>query len=99
MTGATANNAFLSGQRSGDFGVWSQRSENDFSALDEAFIHFSGGAFTQGRQTIRHSISLTRDGFTDVASVQFYDTNGAPLLRTPGCATAVGQRIDSEGKP
>jgi hypothetical protein len=98
MTGTTANNAFLSGQRSGDFGVWSQKDGHNYSVFEEAFILFSGGPFTQGRQTIRHSISLTRDGFTDVASVQFYDAGGAPLLKTPGCATAVGLRLDSDGK-
>jgi len=99
MMGTTASNAFLPGQRSDDFGFWSKSGEHKYSAFEEAFIHFSGGPFTQGRQTIRHSISLTRDGFTDVASIQFYDANSNPLLPSPGCATAVGQRLDSEGKP
>jgi hypothetical protein len=99
MLGTTASNAFLPGQRSDDFGFWSKSGEHKYTAFEEAFIRFSGGPFTQGRQTIRHSISVTRDGFLDVASVQFYDANGAPLLKTPGCATAVGQRIDSDGKP
>jgi hypothetical protein len=93
LSGTTASAAFHPGQRSGDFGVWTQTRGRNYSALDEAFILFTAGTFTQGRQTIKHSISLTREGFTDVASVQFYDLNGLPLLKTPGCATAVGQRV------
>jgi len=93
LSGTTANAAFQPGQRSGDFGVWTHTGGNNYSAVDEAFILFSAGAFTQGRQTIKHSISLTREGFTDVASVQLYDLNGLPLLKTPGCAAAVGQRV------
>jgi hypothetical protein len=93
LSGTTASTAFQPGQRSGDFGVWTQTGEHNYNALDEAFILFGAGAFTQGRQTIKHSISFTRGGFTDAASVQFYDLNGLPLLKTPGCATAVGQRV------
>jgi hypothetical protein len=93
LGGTTANAAFQPGQRSGDFGVWARTGGQNYSARGEAFILFSAGAFTQGRQTIKHSISLTREGFTDVASVQLYDVNDAPLLKRPGCATAVGQRV------
>jgi hypothetical protein len=93
LSGTTASAAFQPGQRSGDFGSWTQTGGHNYSALDESFILFSAGAFTQGRQTIKHSISLTPEGFTDVASVQFYDLDGLPLLTTPGCATAVGQRV------
>jgi hypothetical protein len=95
MTGTTANAAFLPGQRSGDYGVWSPATGHGFSAAEEAFVLFSGGPFTQGSQVISHSISLTNggNGFNDVASVQFYDVNGNPLLPAPGCATAVGQRL------
>jgi hypothetical protein len=95
MTGTTANSAFLPGQRSGDYGVWSGAAGKGYSAVEEAFILFSGSAFTQGSQLISHSISLTNggNGFNDVASIQFYDVNGNPLLPAPGCATAVGQRL------
>jgi hypothetical protein len=95
VTGTTSSPAFLPGQRSGDYGVWSQTDWHNYSAASEAFIIFSGGLFTQGSQIIRQSISLTDggNGFTDVASVQFYDVNGTPLLPAPGCATAVGQRF------
>ena len=97
LSGTTASSAFLPGQRSTDFGSWSRAGRN-YSALSEAFIMFSGGPFTQGSQTIRHSISLTQDGngFTDIASVQFLDVNGNPVTPTamaPGCATATGQRL------
>jgi hypothetical protein len=97
LSGTTASSAFLPGQRSTDFGSWS-RVGRAYSALSEAFIIFSGGPFTQGSQTIRHSISLTDDGngFTDIASVQFLDVNGNPVAPTamvPGCATAIGHRL------
>jgi hypothetical protein len=95
MTGTTANSTFLPGQRSGDYGVWSPATGHSYSATEEAFVIFSGGSFTQGWQTISHSISPTNggNGFDDVASIQFYDVNGNPLLPAPGCATAVGQRL------
>jgi len=96
MTGTTANSAFLPGQRSGDYGVWTPATGPGYRATEEAFILFSAGQFTEGWQVISHSISLTNggNGFNDVASVQFYDVNGNPLLPSPGCATAVGQRLD-----
>ena len=95
MGGTTANPGFQPGQRSSDFGVWSQTGSHSYSAIDEAFLIFSGGPFTQGSQILSHSISLTNggNGFNDTASVQFYDVNGNPLLPAPGCATAVGQRM------
>ena len=95
MTGATSNPAFLPGQRSGDYGVWSPATGRSYRATEEAFIIFSAGPFTQGSHVIIHSISLSNGGneFNDVASIQFYDVNGNPLLPAPGCATAVGQRL------
>jgi hypothetical protein len=95
LSGTTANTAFMPGQRSGDFGVWTHKKGHDYTAVDEAFIIFGAGPFTQGSQILNHSISLTDDGnrFDDVASVQFYDVNGNPLLPAPGCAIAVGQRL------
>jgi hypothetical protein len=95
MTGTTGNSGFLPGQRSGDYGVWSPATGHSYSATEEAFVIFSGGSFTQGWQIISHSISLTNggNGFNDVASIQFYDVSGNPLLPAPGCATAVGQRL------
>ncbi len=97
LSGTTANSAFLPGQRSTDFGIWSGEGRN-YKALSEAFIIFTGGPFTQGSQTISHVINLTDDGngFTDVASVEFSDCNGKPVAPTAtghGCATAVGQRV------
>jgi hypothetical protein len=102
LSGTTANAAFLPAQRSTDFGIWSGAGR-DYGASSEAFIIFSGGSlpgvnFTQGSQTIRHSITLTNDGngFTDIASVRFLDVNGKPVAPTaisPGCATATGERL------
>lgn len=95
MSGTTANTFFLPGQRSDDFGIWSQAKARDYNGFGEAFIIFTGGRFMQGSQTIRHSISLSADadGFTDIASVQFYDAGGNPLTPVPGCAVAIGQRL------
>lgn len=95
MTGTTTNPEFQPGQRTGDYGVWSQTNGHAYSAIDEAFVIFSAGPLTQGSQVISHSISLTNGGhgFNDAASIQFYDANGNPLLPAPGCATAVGQRL------
>lgn len=95
MTGTTANSTFLPGQRSGDYGVWSQAHGHRFTATEQAFVIFSGGFFSQGSQVINHSIILTNgaNGFNDDASIEFYDVNGNSLLPSPGCATAVGQRL------
>jgi len=95
MTGTTANPAFLPGQRSGDYGVWNRSPGHSFSAVEEAFITFSGGFFTQGSQIITHSITLANRGnvFHDSASVQFYDGSQNPLTPEPTCATAVGKRL------
>ena len=95
MLGTTSNPAFLPGQRSTEFGAWKQTGAQAYSAVDEAFIIFGGGLFTQGSQVLRHSITLTDggSGFTDDASIQFYDVGGNPLLPMPGCASAVGQRL------
>lgn len=95
LSGTTASTSYQPGQRSNDFGVWSQTDSHDYSAVSEAFIIFSAGFFTQGSQIISQSIRLTNggNGFDDVASVQFYDVNGNPLLPSPGCATAIGTRL------
>jgi hypothetical protein len=95
MSGTTSNSFFLPGQRSDDFGIWSQATARDYIGFSEAFIIFTGGPFTRGSQTIRHRISLTPDanGFTDIASVQFYDAGGKPLTPVPGCAAAIGQLL------
>jgi hypothetical protein len=95
MTGTTTNPAFLPGQRSGDYGIWSPTPGHGFTASEEAFINFAGGSFSQGSQVINHSITLTRHGneFNDDASTQFYDVNRNALSPTPSCATAVGQRL------
>jgi hypothetical protein len=95
LSGTTGNTAFMPGQLSSTFGAWSQDRGRGYSAVSEAFVIFTAGPFTQGSQILRHSISLMDGGntFNDVASLQFYDVHGNPLLPAPGCATAVGQRI------
>ena len=93
--GSAANPAFLPGQRSADFGVWSRKSGNTYTAHDEALIPFGGGPFSAGTQILLHNITLSPDGnsFTDAATTQFLDTNGNQVLPPPGCASATAQRV------
>ena len=94
MGGATSNPAFQAGQRTSEFGTWTQTGRNSYSAFDEALIAFSGGMFTAGFQTLTHSITLQSNGnsFIDDARVQFYDANGTALLPSPGCAVGTATR-------
>jgi hypothetical protein len=96
MGGTTANSAFLPGQRSSDFGAWQRTDRSVYSATDEAFIVISGGPFAPGVQTIHHTITLAEDGnsFTDNATTQYSDFNDTQTTPPPGCATAVGKRLE-----
>lgn len=93
MSETTANAALQPGQRSSGYGTWEQMPDGSYSSVDLAFILFTGGLFTQGTQRINHSIALADDGnqFSDVATVQFFDTHGTLLVS--GCARAVGTRL------
>lgn len=93
MSETTGNPAFQPGQRTSGYGTWSKGDDDTYSSVDEAFIVFSAGPFTQGTQRINHSITLTDENhFSDTATVQFYDTHGTLLVS--GCARASGVRVE-----
>jgi hypothetical protein len=93
LTGTTRNPSFQPGQRTGDFGVWSQTEDGTYSADSEAFILFpstSAPFFQSGTQKISQYIRLSGDTFDSAALTRFYSTDGTLLLS--GCAQAVGTR-------
>ena len=93
LTETTSNPAFLPGQRGIGVGTWTRDEHGTYSASDVAYIEFTGATFTQGTQKLTHSITLDRDAdsFTDVATVQFFDSTGAILMS--GCASATATRL------
>jgi len=93
LTETTSNPGFLPGQRSIGVGTWDRGEHGTYSAIDVAYIQFTGGAFTQGTQKLTHSITLDHDAdaFTDEATVQFFDSTGAVLMS--GCASATATRL------
>ncbi|MGI9102587.1 MAG: hypothetical protein ACR2IF_09110 [Terriglobales bacterium] len=95
LTGTTRNSAFQPGQRTSDFGVWSQTGSNTYSADSEAFLLFTSSAppiFQAGTQRIVQSITLSGDSFDSVALTRFYDTAGN--IASSGCAHAVATRYE-----
>jgi hypothetical protein len=93
LTGTTRNPSFQPGQRTSDFGVWSQTGNDTYNADSEAFILFSSTSapfFQSGTQKISQYIKLSGDSFDSVAITSFYSTDGT-LLRS-GCAHAVATR-------
>ena len=93
LTETTSNPGFLPGQRSIGVGTWDRDEHGTYSAIDVAYIQFTGGAFTQGTQKLTHSITLDHDAdsFADEATVQFFDSTGAVLMS--GCASATATRL------
>ncbi len=93
LTEVTSNPTFMVGQRSSGIGTWSVNANGSYTASDTAYILFSGGPFVKGTQRLGHSIKLTKSGnkFSDIASIQFFDANGLPLMS--GCASAQGKRL------
>jgi len=102
VTESTSNPAFQPGQRGTGLGVWWLNDDGTYSATDVAYILFTSSnyapgpppvGFAAGTQAITHSIVLNSDatGWTDRATVQFYDVNHNPLNRA--CATATAVRL------
>ena len=93
VTETTFNPAFQPGQRGTGLGVWWLNDDGTYGATDVAFIKFTAGMFTAGTQEITHTITLNRSAskWTDVATVQFYDTAHDKLAH--GCATATAVRL------
>jgi hypothetical protein len=91
MSGTTTNPAFQVGQRTPDFGKWSQDSGQNYAAVSEAYVLFTGGPFVRGTQRLTQAIHVDGDTFDSVASVQFFDAS--LNLVTAGCANATGTRF------
>lgn len=93
VTETTFNPAFQPGQRGTGLGVWWLNDDGTYGATDVAFIQFTGGMFTSGRQEIAHTITLNRSAsqWTDVATVQFYNIADNKLAHA--CATATAVRL------
>ena len=90
----TNNPAFQPGQRSPGFGVWTRTSPTKYHLDVAALILFAtSGAHPigAGSQQITQDITLSGDSFSSVATIQFYDPNGAPT--GSGCATAAATRL------
>jgi hypothetical protein len=93
MSETTANPSFQPGQRSPGYGTWTNTNDGGYGSVDESFILYTAGPFTQGTQRINHSIALTDENhLSDTATVQFYDTHGTLLVS--GCARASGVRVE-----
>jgi hypothetical protein len=102
VTESTSNPAFQPGQRGTGLGVWWLNDDGTYSATDVAYILFTSSnyspgpppvGFAAGTQAITHTITLNSDatGWTDMATVQFYDLNHNPLNHA--CATASAVRL------
>jgi hypothetical protein len=94
LTETTSNPGFVAGQRSTGFGTWALAADGTYTATDVAYILFPSGPFQRGTQKLSHVISLNSDAsaFTDVATLQFFDINGAsPYIS--GCASASAIRL------
>lgn len=102
VTESTSNPAFEHGQRGTGLGVWWLNNDGSYAATDVAYILFTSSnyapgpppvGFAAGTQEITHSILLNSDasGWTDTATVQFYNINHQPLNHA--CATATAVRL------
>lgn len=107
MTGTTSSPAFLPGQRSPDFGIWSHTHGHTFNAVSEAFILFDSESppfilsrplppppfprFHIGTQRISQEIEVSDDKLTSEALTQFFDSNGN--LLSSNCANATAERV------
>ena len=90
----TNNPALQPGQRSTAYGVWSKTGANTYHMDTFALILFAGTGghpIPQGSQQIHQDITLSGATWTSAATIQFFDTTGAPA--NSGCATAAATRL------
>ena len=73
-------------------GIWKHTYRHSYSAVSEAFIFNTAGAWTQTSRLTR-AIKVSNDGdqFTDIVALQIFDTNGNQIVT--GCGTSVGSRM------
>jgi hypothetical protein len=74
-------------------GVWNHMYGRTYSAVTEAFIFSSAGAWTS-TQRLTRVIEVGRDGngYTDVIGLEILDTNGNVIVT--GCGTTVASRME-----
>jgi hypothetical protein len=74
-------------------GVWHHMYSHTYSALSEAFIFNSGGAWTSTQRLTRTIVaSWDAKGYTDKVALEILDTHGNVIVT--GCATSVASRLE-----
>jgi hypothetical protein len=74
-------------------GVWRHTGDHTYSAVSEAFVFDTAGAWTQTHRLTRViNLSDQKDQFTDTVSLQIFDVNGNLIVT--GCATSVASRFE-----
>jgi hypothetical protein len=74
-------------------GVWRHTDGQAYSAVSEAFVFSTAGAWIQTHRLTRAiEIGNNEDEFTDTVALQIFDTNGNVIVT--GCATSVGSRFE-----
>ncbi len=93
MTETTSNPRFLPGQRSIGLGYWERNGRQSYEIVFQAYVQFTGGNYTQGKQRIEQDIDMVdADHWNSTAVVLFTDVAGAPVPPS-GCMRAVGVRM------
>jgi hypothetical protein len=74
-------------------GVWNHMFGRTYSAVSEAFLFSSAGAWTS-TQRLTRVIEVGRDGngYTDIIALEILDTNGNVIVT--GCGTTVASRME-----
>ena len=74
-------------------GVWNHMYGSTYSAVSEAFISSSAGAWTS-TQRLTRVIVVSRDAksYTDTVALEILDTHGSVMVT--GCATSVASRME-----
>jgi hypothetical protein len=74
-------------------GVWNHMYSRTYSAVSEAFIFSSAGAWTS-TQRLTRLIVVSRDAkrYTDTVALEILDTNGNVIVT--GCGTSVASRME-----
>ena len=74
-------------------GVWRHTVGHSYSAVSEAFIFNTAGAWTQTQRLTRLiHVGIGGDTFTDVVALEVLDTNGNVIVT--GCGTTVANRME-----
>lgn len=73
-------------------GVWRHTDDHNYSAVSEAFVFSSAGAWIQTHRLTRAiEVGNDADEFTDTVALEIFDTNGNLIVT--GCATSIASRL------